>query len=62
MISFNPKNCINCLSCMSINECRILIDAIRHGGPRFGEEKCNKNNCTKCIDICSNKALTLNKI
>lgn len=62
MISFNPKNCINCLSCMSIKECRILIDAIRYGGPRFGEEKCSKNNCTKCIDICQYNALTLNII
>ena len=50
MISFNPKNCINCLSCMTIDECRILIEAIRKGGPRFGEEKCTE--CTKCIDIC----------
>lgn len=50
MISFNPENCINCLSCMTIKECRILIDAIRHGGPRFGEERCI--DCTKCVDIC----------
>ena len=55
MIKFNPQECINCLSCMTINECRILIDAIRHGGPRFGEENCKE--CTKCIDICD-KALS----
>lgn len=50
MVSFNPKECIECLNCMTIKECRILIDAIRHGGPRFGEENCI--NCTKCIDLC----------
>lgn len=50
MIHFNPNNCLGCLSCMTIEDCRPLIDAIRHGGPRFGEEKCV--DCTKCIDIC----------
>lgn len=55
-IKFKPENCIGCLSCMTIDECRSLIDAIRRGGPRFKE--C-KNNCTKCIDICPEKALIL---
>ena len=50
MLKFNPNNCINCLSCMTIDECRLLIDAIRYGGPRFNEKKCE--NCTKCIDLC----------
>ena len=58
-INFNPKQCINCLNCMTIKECRLLIDMIRIGGPKFGEEKCDSSNCTKCIDICGNKALTL---
>lgn len=59
IINFNPKNCINCLSCMRIEKCRILIDMIRRGGQRFGEDECMKNKCTKCIDSCSYNALTL---
>ena len=50
MISFNPNACIECLACMTIDECTVLIDMIRHGGPRFGEEKCG--DCSKCVDIC----------
>lgn len=57
MIKFNPKNCINCLSCMTIDECRDYIDAKRYGRPYFKEKpECQK--CTKCIDICGKKALT----
>lgn len=55
MVNFRANNCISCLNCMTIDECTILIDAIRHGGPRFGEEKCKE--CSKCIDICSTHAL-----
>lgn len=58
-IKFNPKQCIGCLNCMTIKECRLLIDMIRVGGPKFGEEKCDASSCTKCIDICSTHALTL---
>ncbi len=60
-VSFNPKQCIGCLNCMTIKECSLLIDMIRIGGPKFGEEKCDASTCTKCIDICSTHALTLNK-
>lgn len=56
-IRFNPQQCLNCLNCMTIKECRLLIDMIRIGGPRFGEKKCT-DECTKCIDICSTHALT----
>ena len=55
MIKFNPNNCLNCLSCMTIQECRMYIDAIRYGRPIFNEPNCE--NCTKCIDICG-KALS----
>lgn len=50
MISFKPENCIECLSCMTIEECRPLINAIRYGEPIFKEYDCK--DCTKCIDIC----------
>lgn len=58
-VKFSPKQCINCLSCMTIDECRLLIDMLRVGGPKFGEERCDASNCTKCIDICATHALTL---
>lgn len=58
-VKFNPKQCIKCLNCMTIDECRLLIDMLRVGGPKFGEERCDTNDCTKCIDICSTHALTL---
>ena len=51
MITFNPNNCLNCLSCMAIEECRDYIDAKRTGRPYFKEEP-NCNNCTKCTDMC----------
>lgn len=50
MINFNPSNCLNCLCCMTIKECRPFINAIRHGEPIFKEKDCKE--CTKCIDIC----------
>lgn len=53
-LAFDAKQCINCLACMTIDECRLYIDAIRHGGPRLKEKNCDE--CSKCIDIC-NKAL-----
>ena len=59
-INFNPQQCISCLNCMTIEECRLLIDMIRTGGPKFREEKCDISKCTKCIDICSTHALSLN--
>lgn len=56
-LTIYPKNCIGCLSCMTITECRLLIDAVRRGGPRFDDEYCATSNCTKCIDICPGNAL-----
>lgn len=58
MINFNPKNCIGCLSCMTIKECRMYLDSIRHGGPIFKKPDCT--NCTKCIDFCG-RALSKNE-
>lgn len=58
-IKFYPQKCVGCLLCMTNQDCRILIDAIRRGGPRFGEEKCDSIECTKCIDRCPGNALTL---
>ena len=46
-INFNPQQCIGCLNCMTIEECRLLIDMIRTGGPKLGEEKCDNSKCTK---------------
>ena len=44
---------------MTIKECSLLIDMIRVGGPKFGEEKCDASKCTQCVDICPGHALTL---
>lgn len=60
-IKFNRNQCIGCLCCMTIDECRLLIDMIRTGGPKFGEKKCDASNCTKCIDMCRHNALTLRR-
>ena len=61
-INFNPEQCLGCFVCMSVKEeCRLLISMIRVGGPRFGEKKCDASNCTKCIDMCSTNALSLNR-
>lgn len=63
-LNFNPKNCMDCLVCMTIKEeqvkgvnCETLINMIRRGGPKFGYEECASSDCTKCVDICSGKAL-----
>ena len=56
MIKFKPENCIQCLCCMTIEECRPLINAIRYGEPKFNIDENKCKNCTKCIDICG-KAL-----
>ena len=51
MIYFKPQNCIECLCCMSIEECRMLINTIRCGSPIFEkEDRCQ--DCTKCVDMC----------
>ena len=56
MITFNPNNCLNCLSCMT-TKCEDYIDAKRYGRPFFKEEP-NCTNCTECIDACGGKALS----
>lgn len=56
-VNFEPKNCLGCLCCMTIEDCRIKIDVIRHGGPCFeDDEQCK--DCTRCVDICPGYALT----
>lgn len=56
-INFEPSECLGCLCCMTIEDCRIKIDAIRHGGPCFeNDEQCK--DCTRCVDICPGHALT----
>ena len=61
-LEYNPRYCINCLCCMTVKNkdnihCRNLIDSYRHGGPKFGDEKCASSDCTECVDICPGKAL-----
>ena len=57
-LRLNAKNCIGCLACMTITDCRLLIDSVRRGGPRFDyDEKCGKSDCMKCVDMCPGNAL-----
>lgn len=61
-LKFNPKQCIGCLACMTVENqgnvrCRSLIDMVRRGGPKFGYEDCAASECTKCVDICGGRAL-----
>lgn len=63
-LRIDGKNCISCLTCMTIKEervqgvnCGILIDMVRRGGPKFGHEECANSDCTKCVDICGGHAL-----
>ena len=56
-VNFEPSECLGCLCCMTIENCRIKLDAIRHGGPCFeDDEQCK--DCTRCVDICPGHALT----
>ena len=56
-INFKPSECLGCLCCMTIEDCTIKLDAIRHGGPCFeDDEQCK--DCTRCVDICPGHALT----
>lgn len=56
-VNFEPSECLGCLCCMTIEDCRIKLDAIRHGGPCFeDDEQCK--DCTRCVDICPGHALT----
>ena len=56
-INFKPSECLGCLCCMTIEDCTIKLDAIRHGGPCFeDDEQCK--DCTRCVDIFPGHALT----
>ena len=62
-LRYNPNYCIDCRCCMTVKgianiRCQSLIDMIKRGGPKFGYEECASSNCTECIDICANHALT----
>lgn len=61
-LRYKPQYCLGCRCCMTVEgeenvNCRILIDMIKRGGPKFYHEECAKSGCTECIDICGGHAL-----